>query len=356
MIERSFIKILFVLFAVGKPMADLFGQEIFNTSICYDLLATVDKFDDIDSLDDFYSDTGLVGDSVFVSYAKFLNKNVRASNLCNLYSISDFNKNNILQCIEFFRMIEVEKMPAEYRGVWSDRIIEIKEILVYYLTALYDAGYEAYWRKNIEPKLSKSIEDYQISSTLLDSIHKEIDMLAGPEPLGKEYPKIYVLDIDNAFNLVDETFCTTSLLLNKEMAEKFRIDFIQVYIHENLHRLTISERTMWLLSELMKSDNFYRVNEEKARSKNEGRNEAFIVAAETFISYRLGLKSKSEVYSEFINYCDGTHVLAPIVYMYLEDKKQDESFDYFLNRLFDEGKISAGKVREQYNQAMEKIK
>ena len=78
-----------------------------------------------------------------------------------------------------------------------------------YLTALHDAGYGKYWKENIEPVLLKYIENYEIRKTLIDSIHCEINSLAGPEVLGNTYPKTYVLDIGNAFNLLDETFCTT---------------------------------------------------------------------------------------------------------------------------------------------------
>ena len=204
--------------------------------------------------------------------------------------------------------------------------------------------------------LLKSIESYVIRNTLIDSIHCEINSLAGPEVLGNTYPKTYVLDIGNAFNLLDETFCTTYLLLDKEIAKKYRINFIQVYIHENLHRLRISPQTVHRLEALKQSDDFYRINEEKARDFNEGLNEAFVVAAESFISKRLGLKTQHDVYTEFSTYCAGTIVLAPIIYTHLKEKRFDETFDGFINRLFREKKIDSGKIMVQYELAMKSIK
>ena len=146
------------------------------------------------------------------------------------------------------------------------------------------------------------------------------------------------------------------MLLDKEIAKKYRINFVQVYIHENLHRLNISPKNIQKLEELKQSDDFYRVNEEKARKFREGLNEAFVVAAESFISKRLGLKTQEDVYTEFSTYCDGTIVLAPIIYTYLEEKRSDETFDGFINRLFREKKIDSGKIKEQYELAMKSIK
>lgn len=119
----------------------------------------------------------------------------------------------------FFSKLDTINVPQEYKGAWLQRIVNVKEELITYLTALHDAGYGKYWKENIEPVLLKSIENYEIRKTLIDSIHCEINSLAGPEVLGNTYPKTYVLDIGNAFNLLDETFCTTYLLLDKEIAK-----------------------------------------------------------------------------------------------------------------------------------------
>lgn len=332
------------------------AQELFHTSVCYDLLSTIDKFDNINKLDKFYTETKLINDSIFIACASTIHKTVRASNLCNIYSTSQSDKDDILQCINFFSTLQTNNVPNQFKGEWLNRIINIKEKLIIYLTSMYNAGYGTYWRNNIEPKLLKCINDYKISPMLLDSIHSEINTIAGPEPLDNDYPKMYVLDIDNAFNLLDETFCTTYLLLDKEISKKYRINFIQVYIHENLHRLRISNKTIKRLEQLKQSDEFYLVNETKAINFMEGLNEAFVVAAESYISHRLGLKTISDVYTEFVTYCEGTLVLAPIIYIHLSEKDNNETFDSFINRLFDEKKIAAGKIQEQYKKALQLIR
>lgn len=334
----------------------IFAQGIFHTSMCYDLLCTIDKFGEDDKLNEFCKEKGLSNDSMFIACAAKVYKSVRASNLCNIYSTAHLDKDNIPRCIDFFSRLDTASVPLEYKGAWLRRIVNVKSELNTYLTALHEAGYSKYWKENIEPVLLKSIESYVIRNTLIDSIHCEINSLAGPEVLGNTYPKTYVLDIGNAFNLLDETFCTTYLLLDKEIAKKYRINFIQVYIHENLHRLRISPQTVHRLEALKQSDDFYRINEEKARDFNEGLNEAFVVAAESFISKRLGLKTQHDVYTEFSTYCDGTIVLAPIIYTHLKEKRFDETFDGFINRLFREKKIDSGKIMVQYELAMKSIK
>lgn len=346
-----------ILLAVIVCLASsrILAQDIFHTSVCYDLLSTIDQFEDMEKLDPFYSETRLVNDSLFIANACKIHKKVRASNLCNLYSIARLDKNNVRQCIRFFSELDTCKVPDNYKGAWLERILSVKDELTAYLSAMEEAGYGAYWKLKIEPKLLKSIADYTINPGLLDDIHREINALAGPEPLDDEYPKTYVLDIGNAFNLLDETFCTTYLLLDREMARKFRIDFIQVYIHENLHRLRISPRTMQRLEELKRSDEFYRRNEAMAEKFGEGLNEAFVVAAESYISRRLGLKTLSDVHTEFTTYCDGTLVLAPILYAHLPEKGSDETFDAFINRLFDETILTAGQIQTQHDLAVKAI-
>ena len=349
------VKFLFLIVLCMNILSQTFGQKLFHTSVCYDLLSSIDKIGKEDNINKFYTETGLIHDSLFMACASKVHKTVRASNLCNIYSTSQSNKDNIQQCIEFFTNLNTNNVPEEYKGAWLERIISIKDDLVIYLSAMRDAGYTVYWKKNIEPKLLKSIEHYEIDSKLLDSIHLEINIMAGPEPLDNKYPKTYVLDIDNAFNLLDETFCTTYLLLDKEIAKNYRINFIQVYIHENLHRLSISQKVIQRLKELKQSDDFYRANEEKAEQFREGLNEAFVVAAESYISLRLGLKTPSDVHTEFVTYCEGALVLAPIIYVHLTEKGGDETFSSFINRLFDEKKIKSGEIKQQYEHAMKRI-
>lgn len=347
-VRRILFISLFLMF-----LRSVSAQGIFHTSLCYDLLSTVDKFEDTQDLNGFFTESGLVNDSMFMVCAANIHKKVRASNLCNLYSIACMDKDDIQQCLDFFREVDVDTLPDEYKGGWLSRFEDIRGELKYYLKSLQKAGYEDYWKEKIKPGLLNHIINYKISYELLDSIHREIDALAGPEPLGDQYPKTYVLDIDNAFNLLDETFCTTYRLLDKSVAKRFRIDFVQVYIHENLHRLHLSQKIMQRLDTLMNSDSFYKENEERARSMGEGRNEAFIVAAESFVSHKLGLKTLDDVYKEFTTYCEGTHVLAPLVYVHLKDKREDETFDTFINRLLDEKKIAAGEIHVQYERTME---
>ena len=195
----------------------------------------------------------------------------------------------------------------------------------------------------------------ELEGCAMDQLPARLTRLAGGQPLDATGSRIYILgNIDNAFALLDETFCCTPLLLDPETARQYRIDFMQVYIHENLHRLSLSGELLDMLQTLYDNDDFYRTHEDRARAYGEGGNEAFVVAAERYVSRRLGRIDDKQVLDEFLVYCDGTHVLAPIVYRYLPDLRDGESFDGFLRRLFDR-RIRPGKVESQYRRAMKKL-
>lgn len=328
--------------------------KVFHTSICYDLLSSIENYETLaeSSMYNFF----LTNDSTYLSNVKLINETVKASNLCNLYASLPTNKDNINDCIAFFTFFSLEQIPEEFQGKYAERIFKVKDKIVETLKILKKAGYEQYWKQTVLPKMEKAINSFTFEEGLLDSIHKEITLLAGKEPLSDEYSKIYILDIGNAFNLNDETFCCTYFLLDKEIAKQYRINFIQVYIHENLHRLYLSEELMNRLDVLFTTDDFYRVNESKAEGYGEGRNEAFIVAAETYISRKLGLKKDEDVLTEFTEYADGSLVLAPIIYTCLSKKSKVESYNDFLLKLFKRQDIKSGEIEKQYYNAIKKIK
>ena len=129
---------------------------------------------------------------------------------------------------------------------------------------------------------------------------------------------------------------------------------MNIYIHENLHNLHVSPELMEKLSEL-DCDPFYRSKEDIAQKHGEGRNEAFVVAAELFISRKLGIRDNQNVYEELSQYVDGSLVLAPIIYVNLSDRIPDEAYNDFLIRLFDTGILRAGAIKDRYDKAMTAI-
>lgn len=232
--------------------------------------------------------------------------------------MSGGSKDDPEQVVEFFASFDPESLPQKVRGAWIDEICSVRDELSYCLQRLAQAGYAQYWQEQVRPCLNNAIEQYRIAPEQLGAIHQEITRLAGGQPLDATGSRIYILgNIDNAFALLDETFCCTPLLLDPETARQYRIDFMQVYIHENLHRLSLSGELLDMLQTLYDNDDFYRTHEDRARAYGEGGNEAFVVAAERYVSRRLGRIDDKQVLDEFLVYCDGTHVLAPIVYRYL---------------------------------------
>ena len=178
--------------------------DLFNTSAAYDILAVFPQADKL-AEDPFFTGT-LGADTLFLDRAHRIDSVVRPSQLCNLYSLSGGSKDD----------------PEQVE-------------LSYCLQRLAQAGYAQYWQEQVRPCLNNAIEQYRIAPEQLGAIHQEITRLAGGQPLDATGSRIYILgNIDNAFALLDETFCCTPLLLDPETARQYRIDFMQVYIHENL--------------------------------------------------------------------------------------------------------------------------
>lgn len=327
------------------------SNRILTTSKSFDIIASLQYFDKIKDVPIFCH---LTADSTFMSHLSLVNDNVKASKLCNFYSIYGGDKNNTDSCVVFFNNLKLNDSLKRSDAEWIRNILELQPEITQCISALNAAGYSDYWDNVIQPILERQINSYHVSEKTLDDIHDALTEFSGPEILPPTHSNTYILNIDNAFNLSDESFCCTPLLLDVELEKKFRLDFLKVYTHENLHRLPVSDELMFKLDELMEDD-FYRENEKVARSHNEGHNEAFVVAAEAFISHKIGRRDNRSVYDEFKEYVDGSLVLAPIIYVHLPKKQKDESLNSFILRLFDNGTIKAGSVKAEYDRAMRQL-
>lgn len=327
------------------------AQRLFTTSKSFDTIASLQYFDKIKEIPQF---SHLAADSAFMRELNTVNDNVSASKLCNLYASFGGNRHDTDSCVVFFTLLPGNNDVIKYDEDWVNNIVDLSPQISRCLSAINASGYSEYWSSEIKPVLDGYINSYPVSEKAINAIHDAMTEFSGPEILPPTRSNIYILNIDNAFNLSDESFCCTPLLLDVELEKKFRLDFLKVYIHENLHRLSISEQLMQKLDELM-TDDFYRDNENVARGHNEGRNEAFVVAAEVFISHKIGRRDNCSVYNEFKEYVDGSLVLAPIIYIHLPEKQKAESLNDFILRLFDNGTIKAGNVKAEYRKAMMKV-
>lgn len=326
--------------------------KVFHTSICYDLLSSMEYSEKLLNTPEFHN---LKNDTLFINSLDKVNEYVKASNICNLYSIANLSKDDLCECLFFFDTYNPDSVPTEYKGKYLQNIYKVKSEINYVLNRLVSSGYKEYWQKSIQPYLLTEIDKYKFEpENILELFHLELTKFAGKEKISDEYSKIYIIDIGNAFALNDETFCCTPLLLDKELAKRFRINFIQVYFHENLHRLYISDSLIGKLNELYQKDAFYKKHEDIAIGYGEGKNEAFVVAAECFISKKLGLKTNQDVYREFKEYIDGSLVLAPIIYLSLNSKMPDTSYNIFLLDLF-ETKLINSDIEALYTETMKII-
>lgn len=340
--KKTYVFILFIFSAISA-----FGG-IFNTSKCFDLLCVPQYIDQLKEETQF---SELCSDTAFITKIADINSKCKASKLCNLYSELNGDKNNTLQCLYVVQHLDSLAHDVE----WAQTILSIQPQLSYVLQRLLDCGYSEYWNDKVYPKLKSYIDKYAVDQNLLNAIHRNLDEFFFPEILPDSQSKIYILNIQNAFNLSDESFCCTPLILDPEIEKQLRLNFLNIYIHEKLHNLYISPELMTKMNEL-DADSFYHHNETVAQSHGEGRNEAFVVASEVYISHKLGLRDCQSVYDEFSQYVNGSLVLAPIIYENLNDRKPHETYNDFLMRLFSKKFLSVGKIENSYQNAMNSIR
>lgn len=339
-------RILAIVIYIFLPWNISYGG-VFNTSKSFDLLC-VPQY--IDHIKDDARFAELCSDSIFIANITDVNSNCSASKLCNLYSEIHGDKDNITKCL--FTIQHLDSLARDVE--WAKGILSVQPQLSYICHKLVEHGYSDYWDNTVYPKLKSHIDNYNLNKDLLNNINQSLIEFFIPESLSDIQSKIYILDIENAFNLSDESFCCTPLILNPEIEKQLRLNFMNIYIHENLHNLHLSPELMEKLSEL-DCDPFYRSKEDIAQKHGEGRNEAFVVAAELFISRKLGIRDNQNVYDELSQYVDGSLVLAPIIYVNLSDRIPDESYNDFLIRLFDTGILRAGAIKDRYDKAMTTI-
>lgn len=339
-------RLLTIIIFTLLPWSISYG-EVFNTSKSLDLLCLPQYIDHIKDDTQFAE---LCSDSVFIANISDVNSNCSASKLCNLYSEIHGDKDDITKCL-----FSIQNLDSVARDVeWAKDILLVQPQLSYICQKLVEHGYSDYWDNTIYPKLKSHIDNYNLNKDLLNNINQSLAEFFLPETLSDTQSKIYILDIENAFNLSDESFCCTPLILNPEIEKQLRLNFMNIYIHENLHNLHISPELMEKLSEL-DSDPFYRSKEDIAEKHGEGRNEAFVVAAEVFISHKLGIRDNQNVFDEFSQYVDGSLILAPIIYLNPPNRIPNESYNDFLIRLFDNGILRAGAIKDNYDKAMSAI-
>lgn len=339
-------RILAIVIYILLPWNISYGG-VFNTSKSFDLLC-VPQY--IDHIKDDARFAELCSDSIFIANITDVNSNCSASKLCNLYSEIHGDKDDITKCL--FTIQHLDSLARDVE--WAQGILSVQPQLSYICHKLVEHGYSDYWDNTVYPKLKSHIDNYNLNKDLLNNINQSLIEFFLPESLSDIQSKIYILDIENAFNLSDESFCCTPLILNPEIEKQLRLNFMNIYIHENLHNLHVSPELMEKLSEL-DCDPFYRSKEDIAQKHGEGRNEAFVVAAELFISRKLGIRDNQNVYEELSQYVDGSLVLAPIIYVNLSDRIPDESYNDFLIRLFDTGILRAGAIKDRYDKAMTAI-
>lgn len=347
-------KLITLLLSLITPITALCNNqdlpEIFNKAKALDLIVAIQNFDRISKSDTTFS--CLTNDSSFMADLTAINSQLRASKLCNFYMENNGNPNSIADCVTFW---EQETIINHDSLQWVNKILEMRPKISNIVNSMVEAGYPAYWENTVNPQLDEYLDKFKLPKERLDSIQAAFLEFAGPDSLSESQSKIYIIDVSTAaFALPNESFCCSAILLDPAIQKQINLNFLSLFLHENLHRLPLSDELIERLRKLKEADSFYAAKENEAAQHNEGQNEAFVVAAECFLSNKLGIRTDAEVQQNFREYVDGALVLTPIIYRYLPEKRADQTFNDFLISLFDSGKIKAGEVERQYNEAITK--
>ena len=190
-----------------SPQKSPNNYKVFHTSVCFDLLSSFASYEEL--LEHSFFEHSLAKDSVFISEVQTINDKIRPSNICNFYASLPTNKDDIDTCLAFFLSVKQKDIPDKWQGKYIENVFSVLPQIQNCIRKLIDAGFEQFWEQHIFPKLENAIVGFSFKDGILDQIHSELIKMSGNGKLNEEYSKIYILDIDNAFSLNDETFCCT---------------------------------------------------------------------------------------------------------------------------------------------------
>ena len=211
-------RILAIVIYILLPWNISYGG-VFNTSKSFVLLC-VPQY--IDHIKDDARFAELCSDSIFIANITDVNSNSSASKLCNLYSEIHGDKDDITKCL--FTIQHLDSLARDVE--WAKGILSVQPQLSYICHKLVEHGYSDYWDNTVYPKLKSHIDNYNLNKDLLNNINQSLIEFFLPESLSDIQSKIYILDIENAFNLSDESFCCTPLILNPEIEKQLRLNFM----------------------------------------------------------------------------------------------------------------------------------
>ncbi len=242
---------------------------------------------------------------------------------------------------------------------WIDSIFmhleENRVLFQQILDALKQADYDGYWQREIQPVVSRRCEELhgELSNYSVKKILMEINGLLGPQYNIEHGPKPMYLTYFGyplAYGVPDDGG-----------VHSFRGDrpeptmFVGIFIHLLLYNYSPGGSVLEHLEQLSKSQFYARNLEMYKHYWGGGPYKDFIVAAEKYISVKLGVVSDEKAFHHLYTNQDGTSVLGVIIYDNMSTEKlEGKTYDEFLSSLFEERVIEPATLEGEYYRILEK--
>ena len=306
-----------------------------------------------------------LGNGMALSIDQFVDFDRTAMSQYNLGTVLHFSNAesldqvmDALEDLEQLKSLMLETRPRDLEWVDSVfmRLGQSKALLQQILEALKWTGYDEYWRAKILPVVSRKCEELEagLSDYSVGRILAEINDLLGPR---------YHLDFSpKPIYLTYFGYALAYRVPDNSSVHSFKADrpietgkFVGTFTHELLHNYDPGESVREHLNRLLESQFLARNHEMRQYYWGTPSDEDLIIAAEKYISVRLGAVSDESAFHHLYTNYDGTSVLGVVIYDNMSaEKLGHREYDRFLLSLFHEGIIQPATLEDEYYRILQK--
>lgn len=287
---------------------------------------------------------GRLGKAVMDTINSIVGSNIQGFQLSYVFSFIDAdNLNDIIKTLQnedYFRKTVLDKssLIKDYRHKATikdlNRIISVKDKLIYVLSAMKDQDWEDDW-KALRFRLIYDINRKQkdLKSYSPQKLKSEIDKFLGIQTQNNDSSTtVYYIyyAYPNAFKLPYNMFGTFSIE-NTQW-------FLAGYIHEMLHSFSIYDSQYIQLHENLVNSSKKLAHQEDILLHQfyESKDEFYVVAAESYLSVKLGIKTEEQAIHYLKTPNGGSMEYSLLLYNYLQKYFDFDKYTFgsFLKNIF----------------------
>lgn len=280
------------------------------------------------------------------------NKNIISAFLALYFSVTrDKTLDDMLRTLKNDETMRLNLKKTEYYDDSDWQLFEsVKDDLRTVFVFLKDIKFENYWKRNILPKINTKIAEIKKDLPKYNVIG-EVEKLLGV-PLASNKLTVFILNFSQPHGIR-----VTGLRFLTDQSYPFKI-VLRNAVHETMHpsyHLQSDAKLQESLN-LLRADDFL-MDKIKNHNPSFGYNsfEGFIEedsvqALEQIINEKFNIAV--EAHRRWKENDDGMHVFAIALYSLMKEEKfsdEHESFNEFLSRMIGSDKLSAGKIKQYYD-------